>query len=40
MPEGWNKTFAEIPKIKEEISHRAKAMKKAINLLKRIENEI
>lgn len=40
MPEGWNKTFAEIPKIKEEISHRVKAMKKAINLLKRIENEI
>jgi len=40
VPEGWNKTFAEIPEIKEKISHRAKAVKKAINLLKRIEDEI
>jgi XTP/dITP diphosphohydrolase len=40
IPQGLDKTFAENPEIKEEISHRAKAIKKIINLLKRIENEV
>lgn len=40
IPQGLDKTFAENPEIKEKISHRAKAIKKTINLLKRIENEV
>ena len=37
MPDGYEKTFAELePKIKNTISHRANAMKKALPELKRI----
>lgn len=37
IPKGYNKTFAELgPKIKNKISHRAKAFEKAKNILEKI----
>ncbi|HEY4537538.1 MAG TPA: RdgB/HAM1 family non-canonical purine NTP pyrophosphatase [Erysipelothrix sp.] len=39
IPNGYDKTFAQIPEVKEKISHRAIATQKLLNFLKEQQNE-